>query len=59
MASESRIDGIGARLDGDCGADGWVIAPADLRGVLNDAIAAYSNDATHLGSAFVARWRAR
>jgi len=30
-----------------CGADGWAMAPAGLRGPLNDAIAIYFNDATH------------
>ena len=40
-----------AWLDQNCGADGWVITPAGLCGVLNDAV---SIDAT-LASAFVAR----
>jgi hypothetical protein len=33
----SRIDQIRAWLDANCGADRWVMAPAGLHGVLNDA----------------------
>jgi hypothetical protein len=49
-----RINQIGAWLDANCGA-GWVLTPAGLDGVLNDAIAIYLNDATMAGP-FVARW---
>jgi hypothetical protein len=44
-----------AWLDENCGADGWVMAPAGLRGVVNDAVALYFLDAT-LAAAFVSRW---
>ena len=44
-------------LDENCGADGWVRAPAGTRGV-NDALAIYFLDAA-VASAFVARWCAR
>ena len=44
-----------AWLDENCGADGWAMTPAGLRGVVNDAVAVYFLDAT-LASAFVARW---
>src|SRR5215472_73955 len=50
-----RLDQIQTWLDANCGADGWAMAPASLRGPLNDAIAIYFNDAT-LAAAFVARW---
>ena len=50
-----RLDRIQTWLDANCGADGWAMAPAGLRGPLNDAIAIYFNDAT-LAAAFVARW---
>jgi hypothetical protein len=56
------IGGLGARLtemhawlDENCGANGWVMAPAGLRGVVNDAVALYFLDAT-LAAAFVSRW---
>ena len=56
------IGGLGARLtemqvwlDENCGADGWIMAPAGLRGVVNDAVALYFLDAT-LAAAFVSRW---
>ena len=42
-------------LDANCGADGWVVTPSGMRGVLNDAISIYFADAT-LASAFAARW---
>jgi hypothetical protein len=55
-------DGFGQRyvqitawLDENCGADGWVMTPSGMRGVLNDAMSIYFLDAT-LASAFVARW---
>ena len=50
-----RLDQIQTWLDANCGADGWAMAPAGLRGPLNDAIAIYFNDAT-LAAASVARW---
>jgi hypothetical protein len=49
------IDQIRAWLDTNCGADGSAMALAGLRGVLNDAIAIYFDDAA-LAGAFVARW---
>ena len=30
-----------AWLDENCGADGWAMTPAGLRGVVNDAVAIY------------------
>ena len=39
----------------NCGADGWVMTPSGMRGVLNDAVSIYFPDAA-LASAFVARW---
>ena len=51
----SRLDGIKAWLDENCGAPGWAITPSGTRGVLNDALSIYFADAT-LASAFVARW---
>src|SRR5215203_1476243 len=50
-----RLDEIKAWLDDNCGADGWAITPAGLRGVINDAIAVYFGDPLQAG-AFVARW---
>lgn len=50
-----RLDAIYRWLNENCGADGWMITPAGLRGVVNDAIAVYFTDAT-LAAAFVARW---
>src|SRR3954470_260751 len=50
-----RLNAIYAWLDQNCGADGWRIAPAGLRGVVNDAVAIYFQDAA-LAAAFVARW---
>jgi hypothetical protein len=54
--------GFGARLtemqgwlDENCGADGWAMTPAGLRGVVNDAVAVYFHHAT-AASAFVSRW---
>jgi hypothetical protein len=44
-----------AWLNETCGAEGWDTAPAGLRGVLNDAIAFYFEDAT-FAHAFVARF---
>jgi hypothetical protein len=42
-------------LDENCGADAWAMTPAGLRGVVNDAVAIYFEDAA-LASAFVTRW---
>ncbi len=42
-------------LDENCGAAGWAMTSAGLRGVVNDALAVYFLDAT-LAVAFVARW---
>jgi hypothetical protein len=44
-----------AWLDENCGADGWAMTPAGLRGVVNDAVAIYFLDATS-AAAFVSRW---
>jgi hypothetical protein len=44
-----------AWLDENCGADGWAMTPAGLRGVINDAVAIYFFDTT-VTAAFVARW---
>ena len=44
-----------AWLDDNCGAGGWEIMPAGMRGVINDAIAVYFRD-TALAAAFAARW---
>jgi hypothetical protein len=44
-----------AWLDENCGTDGWVMTPAGLRGVINDAVAIYFLDAA-LAAAFVSRW---
>lgn len=53
--------GIGQRytamtdwLDDNCGINGWSIAPAGIRGVVNDAVAAYVNSPV-CAVAFVAR----
>ena len=51
----TRLDRIKAWLDDNCGAEGWAMTPAGLRGVLNDAIAVHFGDAV-LAGAFVARW---
>jgi hypothetical protein len=50
-----RLNAIYAWLDQNCGADGWLITPAGLRGVVNDAVAIYFADAA-LAAGFVARW---
>lgn len=44
-----------AWLDENCGADGWAMIPAGLRGVINDAIMIYFLDGTS-AAAFVSRW---
>src|SRR5215469_4092742 len=49
-------EGRNAQLIGlPCGSDGWAMTPSGMRGVLNEAISLYFDDAT-LASAFVARW---
>ena len=55
-------DGFGQRyapmcrwLDENCGINGWSIAPAGTRGILNDAVAVYVNSPT-CAVGFVARW---
>jgi hypothetical protein len=50
-----RLTEMHARLDQNCGADGWAMTPAGLRGAINDAVAVYFLDAA-LAAAFVARW---
>jgi hypothetical protein len=58
-ATNSRLippGGLGEQqvwLDENCGADGWSMTPAGLRGVVNDALTIYFADAA-LASAFVA-----
>ncbi len=51
----SRLTEMHAWLDENCGADGWAMTPAGLRGVVNDAVAIYFLDATS-AAAFVSRW---
>ncbi len=50
-----RLNGMQSWFDETCGADGWSMTPAGLRGVVNDAVAIYFADAT-IAAAFVARW---
>jgi hypothetical protein len=50
-----RYAQLTAWLDENCGADGWVMTPSRMRGVLNDAVSIYFLDTT-LAGAFVARW---
>src|SRR4051794_15526965 len=50
-----QLDDMAAWLDANCGAGDWALAPAGLRGVVNDAVAIYFLD-TALANAFVARW---
>ena len=45
-------------LDENCGIDGWAIAPAGTRGVLNDAVAVYVSTPT-CAVGLVARWLRR
>jgi hypothetical protein len=51
----TQLTEMHAWLDENCGADGWVMTPAGLRGVVNDAVAIYFLDAA-LAAAFVSRW---
>ena len=50
-----RYKAMTGRLDENCGVDGWSMAPAGVRGVVNDAVAAYVSTPT-CAVAFVARW---
>ena len=50
-----HLTGMHAWLDENCGADGWAMTPAGLRGVVNDAVAIYFLDAV-AAAAFVSRW---
>ena len=50
-----QLDDMMAWLDANCGAGNWAMAPAGMRGVVNDAIAFFFLNPT-LASAFVARW---
>lgn len=50
-----RLTEMQAWLDQNCGADGWAMTPAGLRGVVNDAVAIYFLNAA-LAAAFVTRW---
>ena len=51
----ARLAHMQAWLDENCGADGWAMTPAGLRGVVNDAVAIYFLDASS-AAAFVSRW---
>ena len=53
-----RLTDINAWLDANCGADGWAMTPAGLRGVANDAVAIYFFDPAS-AAGFVARWCAK
>jgi hypothetical protein len=48
-----RLTEMTAWLDENCGADGWAMTPSGMRGVLDDAVSIYFDDAT-LATAFVA-----
>ena len=50
-----QLDDMMTWLDANCGAGNWAMAPAGLRGVVNDALAIYFLDPA-LATAFVARW---
>src|SRR5215472_9640886 len=50
-----RDTAMTAWLDDNCGIDGWSMAPAGVRGVVNDAVAVYVRTPT-CAVAFVARW---
>jgi hypothetical protein len=58
----ARLRGFGQRLPQmhtwlgeNCGADGWMITPSGMRGVLSGAVSIYFADPP-LAAAFVARW---
>jgi len=42
----TRLNQMHTWLDENCGADGWAMTPAGLRGVINDSTAIYFADAT-------------
>jgi hypothetical protein len=42
-------------LDTHCGSDGWLMTPAGLRGIVNDAVAIYLMDPA-AAAAFFSRW---
>jgi hypothetical protein len=50
-----RLNKMHAWLDENCGADGWAMTPAGMRGVVNDAVAVYFLHTVD-AAAFVARW---
>lgn len=50
-----RLEGMYAGLDANCGADGWMITPASVHGVVDHAVAVYFRDVA-LAAGFVARW---
>src|SRR4051812_6151286 len=50
-----QLDAMHAWLNQNCGADGWLMTAAGLRGLVNDAGAIYFPDAA-LAAAFVSRW---
>jgi hypothetical protein len=50
-----RLNQMYAWLDANCGADGWAMTPAGLRGVVNDAIGVYFLDPAS-AAGIVARW---
>ena len=54
--SSEGLNEMQSWLAENCGPDGWVMTPAGLRGVVNDALAIYFLDVT-LAGAFAARWR--
>src|SRR5262249_31666399 len=49
-----RLNQTNAWLDANCGADGWAMTPAGLRGGVNDAMAIYFLDPAS-AAGFVAR----
>jgi hypothetical protein len=53
-----QIEIMHAWLDETCGAEGWATAPAGTRGIVNDALAFYFEDAA-FAHAFVADWAGR
>ena len=52
---EPALPNCAPGLTNNCGADGWAMTPAGLRGVVNDAVAIYFLGATS-AAAFVSRW---
>jgi hypothetical protein len=51
----ANLTDMHAWLDENCGADGWAMTPAGLRGVVNDAVAIYFLDAVS-AAALVTEW---